>query len=202
MTANLADYGSVETALLVHWQYQVPIYGSVENLYVSDSYRPIDYDGNTYLPLRQFIQIDVSKSEIRTAGDTVSITWSGIQATGTDNATVQLLQNKGLCRVKGSKIIIRRAFFEPTTGVLLPLTVNPVGRFYGFVKNFNIADTEDAVTGIGSTQVIFEVADFKSFLATKVSGRTTSYPDKTDLGDLAFYRTASIKGKSFEWGKK
>lgn len=202
MTANLADYGSVETSLLVHWQYQIPIYGDVGNVYVSDSYRPIVYAGNTYLPLRQFIQIDTSKSSIRTAGDTVTITWSGIQATGTDNATVQLLQNKGICRVKGSKIVIRRAFFEPGTGTLLPLTVNPVGRFTGFVKNFQIIDTQDSLTGVGSTQVLFEVADFKTFLNNKISGRATAYPDKTDRGDLAFYRTASIKGKSFEWGKK
>ena len=202
MTANLADYGSVETALLVHWQYYVPIFGSFENVYVSDTYRPIVYAGNTYLPLRQFVQIDASKTSIRTAGDTVTITWSGIQATGTDNATVQLLQNKGLCKAKGSKIVIRRAFFEPGTGTLLPLTVNPVGRFTGFVKNFQITDSEDSLTGVGSTQVLFEVADFKTFLSTKTSGRATAYPDKTDLGDLAFYRTASIKGKSFEWGKK
>jgi hypothetical protein len=200
---TLKDYSSVETAMLVKWVYDVPQFGgppfATFTTRVSDSYRSITVDSDTYTPLGGFLNISPSSSDIRASDDSVAITFSGIRQTGTNNGDLLQILNKLTAKIPGSQITILRVFYEPGTGALLPLDINPIGRFYGFVNNFQINEVKDNVTGQGSTVLTLNASSYKAYLGNQIKGRTTSMGRGTEQH---FRRVVALKGVNLNWGAR
>lgn len=198
---SLSTYSAIESALLVHWRYNSPLYGAATffDIYVSDYYRTIEYNGNTYLPLNRFLQIETTATEIRSNSDTVSITFDGIDPTYN---LARFIFNRSGIRLKGSEITIHRAIFDPGTNTLASLPTNPIGRFKGYVQSASISDQQNGLTGDAANSIQLQVADYKAYLQQTTSGRKTQYPDRSAVGDYAFSRVEGLKKTKFEWGQK
>ena len=215
--SNFDTYQTIYSAFFVEWY--IPNYseGTTDfpnTFRFSDFYRAYDIDGNTYLPLRRFLNISPSKNQVQTAGDSLSLTINAYE-----NGTYRDMDFLRNSRIEGSEVTIKRALFGDD-GNLITLTAgNPIGRFKGFVETFTINDTYDITTGKSDTVINLSVTDYKSYLSKQITGRKTNRPYggawlkgyvETVPGlvspdietDLCFNNVAKLSNVQFEWGKK
>ena len=213
--AKLTGFENIETGLFARMEFPRGTYrtgpnenynGSQINLTFSDYNRPVyilneDTDqSELYEPLGSLVGITALENEIRASGAPVSMTLSGIP----DTSIAEVIHS----RIKGCKVVIYRGLFDPDTGNVLniPGSVNPFGRFTGFVENFSI--TEDFVweDGTNSHRVVFELSSNVEILSQKVAGRQTNpesyrYSNRyLRLDDPSMDRIVALVGANFDFG--
>lgn len=203
--ANLSDYGAVETALFVDWEYEIPVFSyASQTERFSNFYRPVTIDGNVYAPMEKLITITPMKNQLNSSDSGITLTWTGMDANDNFNDwadNVREFLNREYYSVKGSKITIRRAFFEPNTNNLLPLDVNPVIRYRGIVTNWSFKETYDPVAKVASVILTVNTTDIKNYLKSYASGRFTD-PRDDGFNDKNFERIKKLKGQKIEWGNR
>lgn len=186
----LSDYNSVESALFV--KIDIPDYGP---LLFSDFSRNYTINGEVYLGLGQLVAITDSQSELRASGNELTITMVGIQ----DVDIPAIIGSQ----IKGSKVEVRRAFFNASTGELLPLTAgNPIGRFFGIVNNYSLE--EDFQMGAQTTANTINIicTSIVEILNNKYSGRRTNPIDQRALypTDQSMDRVPALANSNFNFG--
>lgn len=204
---ELKDQTAIETALFVRWIYDAPKFGRgvKGNAAFSDTARSFTIDGFVYSPLDRMVSITSSTSSIRTNSDRLTITLTGItQVPNSPGADLARVLDRGEVRIPNSKIIVHRAFFNTETGLLLDLPENPIRRFTGFVNNFNLVESRDALTGNSVIAYQLNCVSYADFLAKKISGRKTG-PDAVartagEDVDVIFNRVPRLKGFTLNWG--
>lgn len=142
--------------------------GAITTYYLSSSFHSIDYNGHTYLPLGNYLGIGNIQNDITGTNDEINLTLSGIESEYLYN----MLDDSNY-RIKGSRIKIYRAFFNPDTYSLTEVVL----RYYGYVVNFNITEEYDPVAGTATNAVSITCASVHSLLENLVTGRRTNPKD-------------------------
>lgn len=199
MAINLSGYTDIETALFVRIDienYRTTVGGSATQniLKFSDYYRDVIVAGEEYEALGKLVNIGISKSEIKSSGDSMVISLSGIP-----NANLQEVLASD---VKGSFVSVYRVIFDATTGDIVTMSGNPTGRFFGYVNNYTIVDEYDNLDLSGTSTIQFDCASYISLLNTFVNGRRTNPFDQKYLypGDTSFDRVPTLIGSNYNFG--
>lgn len=189
MSIDLSSYSAVQTALFCDL-----IIPDVGTFYFSDYYRPITLNSVTYTGIGNFLSITDSYSELKVNQSEVTMSISGIPNTSIGD----FLNNK----VKGSSINVIRAFFNPETGVILPIAGNPTGKFKGLVNNYSINETWDGQSS--SNTVSLMCSSIVGLVQNKISGRRTNNIDQKALypTDTSMDRVISLSNSNFNFGAK
>jgi len=189
MALDLSTYSSIQTNLFV--KLDIPDYAV---LTFSDYHKSLTLDGTNYTGLGQLLAVTNTTHNLRAAPDDISISISGIPSTNITN----ILNN----RVKGSSIKVYRAFFDPTTGVLISIVGNPAGKFQGVVSNFEISDELEMGDDVGTITLTLSCTSVVSLLNNKITGRRTNPTDQELFftGDKSMDRVPSLAKSNFNFG--
>lgn len=199
MTINLSPYRSVQTGLFC--RLQIDTYKETptsvprqEILRFSDFNRTVTINSEDYVGLGRLLGVSASSSEIRTSGESVTITLSGIP-----NTSIAEIVNS---RIKGSPVEVWRVFFNAATGQQLAITGNPAGRFFGIVNNYSLQEDFDAVAKVSSNTIVLDCSSYVEVLNNKVVGRRTNSLDQKSFYplDVSMDRVANLVGANFNFG--
>jgi hypothetical protein len=162
----------------------------------SDMKEQYAINGEVYQGLGQLMDVTTNSSELRVTGDEISITVTGIPNT----SITDILNTK----IKGAKVSIYRAFFAPNTASLILVEGNPVGKFFGFVNNYQLAEEYDIQAREASNTIIMTCSSVVDVLNNKVGGRKTNpsshkafYP-----GDRSMDRVPALENSVFNFGDR
>lgn len=142
--------------------------GTITTYYLSTAFHAIDYNGNTYQPLGNFLGIGNIQNDITGTNDEINLSLSGIA-----NEYLYNVLDDSNYRIKGSRIKIYRAFFDPDNYALSEVVL----RYYGYVTNFSISEEYDAVAGTATNAITLTCSSVHSLLENLVSGRRTNPKD-------------------------
>lgn len=196
---QLTDYSTVQTNIFV--RIEVPEYKDTPNsaprqeiLRFSDLITPLDIDNETYLGVGNLMGITDSWSELRPTSGELIITLSGIP----NSSILEITSSK----IKGCAVRIYRAFLDPTTGLLLPLTINPILRYRGFVNNFSLQETYEIEERSATNTIVLTCASAIDVLVNKYTGRKTnpSSQRRHFPGDKSMDRVPNLENATFDFG--
>jgi hypothetical protein len=197
MTINLSSYQTLRTALFVRIavdEYRTSSSGSFTSqiLRFSDHNTAFTINGESYVPVGNLLGITSSTSELRSTGNTITITLSGIPT----NSLGEIINSK----IKGSEVKIYRGYFD-NAGVQIGTTQE---RFFGSVNNYNLDEDYDVLSRTATNTIQIECLSNIQILQTKQSGRKTNpesmkrfYPN-----DISFDRVPSLIASQFDFGGK
>lgn len=190
MTLNLSSYRAVKSNNFV--KLTIPDY---ETLLFSDANTPLTIAGDAYTNIGQLLYISDSRSEIRALEQEITVGISGIPP----GSVAEFLDNNP----KGGSIEIRQAFFNPSSGVLLPIAGNPLFKFKGLVSNFSMSEEWDNASKTSSFTIVLQCTSLITTILEKVSGRRTNDSDQQTLypGDLSMSRVVTVTRAQFQFGK-
>jgi hypothetical protein len=158
--------------------------------YVSNSWKAITYDGNTYTELGAFLGVGEFTEDIKTTNGDLNIALTGIPAGNVQT----VMQNP----VKGGVVKIFRAFFDDNYTV-----TNVYPRYNGLITNFNISEQVSLDQGEITNSVGISVASINTILENRINGQRTTPLDRARLfpGDTTFARVPIINNTAFDFGK-
>ena len=172
---------------------RLTVNGTVYRL--ANLYNPITWNGESYTALGHFLGISEIQEDLRATNNQLSVSISGIPSTqvGEPNYIGLILQQP----VKGSRIQIYRAFFDPETRQLLANQV--FLRFNGYISNFTLAEGNNQFEKDSTNTITLQCANINAIIERRVVGRRTN---PTDFGtDTGMYRVPIISNTSFDFGK-
>jgi hypothetical protein len=181
------NYPSLQSNIFI--SIDVPGY---EVVTFSDYHRPLTIDSVVYDGLGNLLSVSTVNSNLRATGEEITIGISGIP-----EENISLILNN---RVKGSKVVMYRAFFNSITGNLLTVSNNPVGLFRGIISNYEIADDLEGDTG--SVSLVMTATNFISLLENKYGGRYTNPIDQNTYfpNDRSMDRVPALSRSNFNFG--
>jgi hypothetical protein len=137
--------------------------------YISNCYKNIDYNGNTYQALAGFLSVSEIQSNISNANDEIQVSLSAIPPT----YIAAVLGEP----IKGGEINIYRAFFDYNTQEII--TGEIYKRFAGIISNYSVQeDIETLNQDVGVTHTITIIASsIMGVLENKYTGRRTNRQD-------------------------
>jgi hypothetical protein len=163
----------------------------------TDIWRFSDYNINfsiadeTYVALGGLMSIGRTKTELAPSTNPVTITLSGVP-----NTAISDVLN---ARLKGSRVKIYRAFFDPDDGSQVGVTTM---RYNGILKNYSIDEEYSVVDRTATNIISINIDSIVGYLNTKIVGRQTNpesmktfYPT-----DKSFDRVPSIKNQAWDFG--
>lgn len=189
MTVDLSSYRSIQTNMFV--KLDIPGY---QVLAFSDYYKALTFSGINYQALGQLVAITNTTSSLRASPEELTITISGIP----EGRISEILSNK----IKGSRVEVLRAFFDPTTGDLLNITGNPAGKFKGIISNFSINDDLAEGGDTGTITIVLSATSVIELLNNKVTGRRTNPLDHKQFypNDQSMDRVPALAKSNFNFG--
>lgn len=195
MSIDLSSYKNLQQAIFVY--ILVPDYGPLRMSTYNRAISIQEDDGQFYSYAPNGILLSVSEfnNELSPTKNDVAISLSGI-----DQAFVSAMMGYA---IKGSPVVVRRAFFDPTTGIMLNIAGNPSKRFTGVIANYSFNDEVNALTGEATTTITISCSNIISVLEQKIAGQKTSSNQRRSLynGDRGFDRVATVATTSFNFGK-
>jgi hypothetical protein len=186
---------SIEHGVLIDLTLDGTIY------YISNCYKSITYNGNTYEALAGFLQISEIQNNISNANDEIQVSLSAIPP---EYIAATLGQP-----IKGGEVNIYRAFFDYTTQEVI--TGEIYRRFTGIISNFSVQEDIDVVNAEPSVNhtITIIASSIMGVLENKISGRRTNRQDYQivwpELGnsasDPSMDRVEVLFNSSFDFGK-
>ena len=158
-------------------------------LYLSDEDSPRTIDGDVYNNLDSFINISVSKSDLRASRHELTVTVSGIPVT-TNTAAFN-------DEAKGSEITVYRGFTEAGSKTLIE---PPSRKFTGIVNNVGFKETWSPPNS--TFTVVFHCINRLGLMQGRTAGRRTNDTDMKRFhpNDTSFKRVAQIRNSNFNFG--
>lgn len=189
MSVDLSAFRAVQPAMFV--RLDIPDY---DVLRFSDFNRPYILDGELYSNLGSLLSVSTTASEIRASEGEITIVISGIPA----GSVAEILDNNP----KGCSIQIKRAFFNPTTGEILPVSGNPATKFIGIVSNYAMDEDFDFQSQQATFTISLICSSILSVLKNKVVGRRTNPYDEVKFypGDNGMSRVPTVANTNFQFG--
>lgn len=180
VTAN-----NIKHCLLIQLQIDSTTY------YISNSWKSITYDSNTYQELGAFLSVGEFQEDIKTTNGDLNMVLTGIPA-----GNVQTVMTNP---VKGGAVTIFRAFFDDAYAV-----TNVYPRYKGVITNFSINEQVDLENGEITNTVAISVASINAILENRVNGQRTNPQDRVKFfaGDQTFDRVPVINGTAFDFGRE
>lgn len=196
---DLSAYDAIQSNLFVRLQidqYRTTSSGSYTSqiLRFSDLNTSFTINGESYLGAGNLISISNSSSEISATGYELVITLSGIP-----NSSIFEIVNS---KIKGSPVAVYRGLFNATTGELLNIEGNPLGRFQGFVNNYSLNEEYDNVTRLSSNTLVLTCSCNVDVLANKIAGRRTNPQSQKSFypNDLSMNRVPNLINATYDFG--
>ncbi len=186
---DLNSYYSIQSNLFV----KVTLSGST--LLFSDKLESTVIAGDTYVGLGKLLAISGSNSELRSSGQELTISISGVP----DSSITDIINSE----IKGSAVIVRRGLFNASSGAFLSaVTGNPVIRFTGYVNNLSFEEDYDIDTKTSSNTMILSCASNVDILNNKVQGRKTNSESQRKYfpTDLSMERVSALESSYFDFG--
>jgi hypothetical protein len=190
MALNLNTYKSIQCNIFVE------IVLTIGTLRISDRLTSTEIEGNSYIAAGNLIGVTNTVSDISNPGSEITITLAGIP----NSALTDVLN----IRLKGSRVRIWRAFFDPETDTLLEISGNPSGRFTGIVTNYAINEEYDINGRTASNTITLICSTIVSILANTTKGRRTNPVDQKKFypSDISMDRVPNLASAYFDFGKK
>lgn len=167
-----------------------------DTLLFSDYHKNFVIGSDDYTGLGNLMAIGDVTSELRVTADEITISIAGIPTT----VISAILDSK----ITGAAITIKRAFFNPTTGVLIDVANNPMTKFSGIITNYALQDEVTTATSQepGTVMIVFTAASLIEVLGQKITGRRTNPQDQKRFypDDLSMDRVPTIAGSSINFG--
>lgn len=171
---------------------------------ISNAYGPLTWDGTTYLGLGHFLSMAEIQDELTPTTSQLQLTLSGIPkdvgeaGLGLYNSYVSLILDQ---KIKGSKVEIWRALFDPQTGAIDAPSTSL--RFSGYISNFTISDATDVQSKTDSYTISVACSSILGILDRKVTGRRTNPTDQKALypTDTSMDRVIAISNTAFDFGR-
>jgi hypothetical protein len=153
-------------------------------------------NGDSYLGLGDLMGVTTTTSELRATGDDITITITGIP----DSEIADVLNTK----FKGASVKVYRALFNATTGALINVSGNPVGRFNGFINNYQLAENFDINSRTSDNTIVITCSSVVTVLNNKVAGRKTNPSSQKRFypSDLSMDRIPNLESTTFNFGDK
>jgi len=190
MALNLSAYDSIQTNLFV--KIVIPSYAT---LTFSDYHKSITIDSVNYSGLGQLLSVSDTNASLRASPQDVTIAISGIPS---QNIT-DILNNK----LVGSDVRITRGIFDVNTGALVSaIAGNPVGKFVGYINNFDITDDLEQGAATGTITCTMTCTSVVEQLENKITGRRTNPIDQKALyaTDECFDRVPALAKSNYNFG--
>jgi len=169
--------------------------------YISNCYKNITHNGNTYQALAGFLTVSEIQSNISNANDEIQVALSAIPPT----YIAAVLGEP----IKGGELNIYRAFFDYTTQEVISGQIYK--RFAGIISNYSVQeDIETLSQDIGVTHNITIIASsIMGVLENKYTGRRTNRQDyqieyaelNNSDTDPSMDRVETLFNSSFDFGK-
>ena len=174
----LSDFNAIQSNLFVRIQVDEYRASPTDNyhqeiLLFSDRFESTSIAGETYLGLGQLVGITNTTSDIRSTGDQISISISGIP-----NSSIYEIVNS---KIKGSPVEIYRLLIDPTQPVMLPVDPNLLIKFSGQVNNYTLQEEYDFNTRTSSNTLILICSNNSELLSNKIAGRRTNQASQQKL---------------------
>ena len=171
---------------------------------IANSYGPIDYNGTTYVGLGHFLGMNEMQDDLKATTAQLQISLSGIPkdpgeaGLGSYASYIALILNT---KLKGSRIRIYRAFFNPITRQILNASVSL--RFSGYVSNYTITDSTEISDRTDSYTCVLSLTNILGIIERKVTGRRTNTTDQKSFypTDTGMDRVNVISNTAFDFGK-
>jgi hypothetical protein len=193
---DLTSYKHVQQASFV--RMEVPTYGIIRFSNHNVPFNIVEQDSisYTYLPMGILLGISELNNELQPSASDVTISLSAI-----DQDFVAAMMNYAL---KGSRVTIRRVFFNSDTGVALNISGNPSIRFKGIIANYSFNDEFNQFNNASTTTVSVSCSSIVKVLEQKIVGQKTNDSDRKYFypADTGFNRVAAIVTSNFDFGKK
>lgn len=186
---SLTSYSALQSNLFI----KITLSGST--LLFSDKLESTVISGDTYVGLGKLLSVSGSNSELRSSGQDLTISISGIP----DSSITDII-NSG---IKGSPVIIRRGLFNASTGAFLSaITGNPIIRFTGYVNNMAFEEDYDVDSKTSSNTIILSCASNIDILDNKIQGRKTNSESQKKYfpNDLSMDRVTNLESSYFDFG--
>jgi uncharacterized membrane protein YgcG len=169
--------------------------------YLANTYNPITWNGNEYIALGHFMGISEIQDDIKATSNTLQLTLTGIPTESSDPDRINYIGLMLNSNIKGSRVQIRRAFFDTTTGQLLSDQVYL--RFSGYISNYTLTDNVDTSGKTAINTIVAQCSSIHAVLEKRIVGRRTNDSDQKLFypGDTGFDRVKVISNKSFDFGK-
>ena len=181
---DLSQHTSLQSNLFV--RLEVP---DSDVLTFSDHHKTVTINNEQYVPLGNLVNVSSTTDELRAAPSEVTVTISMI-----NNTAVAEVANLAL---KGSLCSIYRGFFDANTGVLLPITGNPAGKFNGVVSNFELLDELEMGASTGSYTMLLVITSVFDILNNKYNSRRTN---PADFENKLMDRVPALAKSNFNFG--
>ena len=184
---NLSSYSSIQQASFI--RMEIPDYGILR---ISNHDLPFDIvedDGQTYTYTPQGILLSVSEfnNELQPSKNDITISLAAI-----DQSFVAGMMGYAL---KGSRVTVRRVFFNAKTGIKLNIAGNPSVRFKGIIANYSFNDEYNQFSGATTTTVSVSCSSIVSVFESKIAGQRTNNNERK-YNYPGSYLTANITGGS------
>ena len=170
--------------------------------YISNCWKSITYNGNTYQALAGFLTVSEIQSNISNANDELQVSLSAIPANYIA-ATVGT-------QIKGGEINIYRVFFDYKTQEVI--TGEIYKRFAGIISNFAVQEDINTLASIPEVNhtITITASSIMGVLENMVSGRRTNKDDfkivwpelANSSTDPSMNRVETLFNQSFDFGKK
>ena len=169
--------------------------------FISNCYKNVTYNGNTYEALAGFLQVSEIQNNITNANDEIQVSLSAIPA----NYIAATLGQP----IKGGEINIYRAFFDYRTQEVI--TGEIYRRFTGIISNYSVqedVDVNNEEPSIAHTITII-ASSIKGVLENKITGRRTNRQDyqivwpelANSATDPSMDRVEILFNSSFDFGR-
>ena len=144
-----------------------------------------------------FLNITEMQNDLRATNNQLSVSLSGIPVGDDTPNFLNIVLNS---KVKGSRIKIYRAFFNPNT-----LTIqNVYQRYNGYVSNYSLGENWDQENRLVSNTINLQCSNINAIIEKQYSGRRTNVGDQDKFfpGDTGMYRVKLLADTQFDFGKK
>ena len=159
--------------------------------YISNAYKELTYDGNTYTLLGSFLQVGEFTEDLKTTNGDVQI-----MLTGVDNDNINYVLSN---RIKGGTAKVRRAFLDDDYSISAAYE-----RFNGVITNWAIEEDEDLINGRLTNRVAVSCASINTILENRIAGQRTNSVDRNKFypNDQTFARVQKLHNVNFDFGRE
>jgi hypothetical protein len=174
--------------------------------YISNLYRPLSYLGNNYLALGHFIGMNELQDDLRSTNNAIQISLSGIPKDPGEaglpgyNSFIDLILQTD---IKGSRVKVRRVFFNPDTKEFLGVQTSL--RFSGYISNYTLNNSTEYDNKSESNTLVIQCSNINAILDKTISGKRTNSVDQNtrpyEGHDSGLDRVVVISRTSFDFGK-
>ena len=161
--------------------------------YISNAYKAITYNSNSYTECGAFLQIGQFTEDIKTTNGDISIALTGIPS------NINYIQTILGANIKGGTCKVHRAFFDDNYAV-----TNVYQRFSGIITNYSISEDENILDSNITNTVAISVASINTLLENRVSGQRTNPADRKEFypTDETFSRVPELHNVNFDFGRE